>query len=150
MGALAPGTEAPPISGVTLGQGPMAVFFYKVTCPVCQMAGPRVQAFEEAYPGRIVGVGQDPAAEVAAFAGEHGMTFRQRADERPYPASHAYAIRVVPTILVVDPRGVIAATTESWDRDGFNAASRALSELSGLPYRAISEPGDGLPPFRPG
>src|ERR1700736_6395878 len=53
---LAVGSPAPPIPGVDFSAGPTTVFFYKVTCPVCQMASPKVQRFEEAYSGRIVGV----------------------------------------------------------------------------------------------
>jgi peroxiredoxin len=148
--ALDPGTAAPPIPGVAMGEGPRALFFYKVTCPVCQMAAPKVQSFEEAYPGLITGVGQDPEAKLGAFAREHGMTFPQRSDEPPYSVSMAYGIRVVPTLFVVDADGIIVSSTESWDREGLNAGSRKLAELAGLPYRSISEPGDGLSPFRPG
>jgi len=150
LAALDPGTAAPPIPGVALGGTPLALFFYKVTCPVCQMAAPKVQAVEEAYPGLIIGVGQDPEPKLAAFAREYGMTFPQRSDAPPYAASMDYGIRVVPTLFVVDGDGVIVSSTESWDREGFNAGSRKLAELAGLPYRAVSEPGDGLPPFRPG
>jgi peroxiredoxin len=150
LAALDPGAAAPPIPGVALGGQPRALFFYKVTCPVCQMAAPKVQAFEEAYPGLITGMGQDPEAKLAAFAGEHGMTFPQRSDEPPYSSSTAYGIRVVPTLFVVDADGIIVSTAESWDREGFNAGSRMLADLAGLPYRPISEPGDGLPAFRPG
>jgi len=41
-------------------------------------------------------------------------------------------------------------TVESWDREALNEVSGALAEVSGLPYAPISNPGDGLPPFRPG
>src|SRR5438874_1726033 len=53
MRALAAGSTAPPIEGIDFGTGPMALFFYKVTCPVCQMAAPKVQGFESAYPGHV-------------------------------------------------------------------------------------------------
>ena len=68
MQALDPGSSAPPIPGVDFDTGPLALFFYKVTCPVCQLAAPKVAEFQRAYPGRIVGVGQDPEGRVARTA----------------------------------------------------------------------------------
>jgi len=84
MRALAVGSTAPPIEGIDFGTGPMALFFYKVTCPVCQMAAPKVQGFEPAYPGRIVGIGQDPEEKLASFEREFGVTFLSLVDATPY------------------------------------------------------------------
>jgi peroxiredoxin len=146
----APGSEAPPVPGVDLGAGPTALVFYKVTCPVCQMAGPKLETFEHAYPGRSVGIGQDPPEKLDAFAREHGMTFPSRPDLPPYDVSNAYGIRVVPTVVLVGAESRVEAVAESWDREGLNEVSRRLAELAGLPYAPISEPADGLPAFRPG
>ena len=148
--ALRPGSDAPPIAGVEPGRGPMALFFFKVTCPVCRMAAPKAAAFAEAYQGRIVGVGEDPAPQVTTFSHETGMGFDAVSDPAPYPASDAYGIEVVPTLFVVDGDGRIVESVESWDRDGYNRASHALAGLTGLPYREISAGADGLPAFRPG
>ena len=150
MSHLEPGSHAPTIPGADPDGAPRAVFFYKVTCPVCQMAAPVIEGFERAYPGRIVGVGQDPEPKLAAFAAEHAMTFPSVTDAPPYAVSDAYGIEVVPTLFVVDGDGTIVSSVESWDRDGVNEASRALAELVGASPAAISDPGDGLPPFRPG
>lgn len=150
MSALAVGSKAPSIAGVDFHNGPLALFFYKVTCPVCQMAGPKVQGFEREYPGRIVGIGQDPDKKLASFGRQFGMTFRSLPDLPPYDASNAYGIEVVPTTFLVDAEGTILDAVESWDRDGLNQLSKALAELTDSPYAEISSPSDGLPPFRPG
>jgi peroxiredoxin len=150
MAALTPGTAAPPVPGVDFSRGPLTVFFYKVTCPVCQMAAPKAQRFEGAYPGGIVGVGQDPEDKLTAFDGAFGMSFPHLSDSPPYELSDAYGIRVVPTTFLVGTDGTILGSVESWDRDGLNALSARLAELAGAPYVPISERGDGLPPFRPG
>ena len=60
MQPLAPGSAARSVPSFDPAAGPKLLFFYKVTCPVCQMAAPKVEAFEEAYPGTILGIGQDP------------------------------------------------------------------------------------------
>jgi len=151
VSALDVGQVAPDIPGVDFGRaGPLALFFYKVTCPVCQMAAPKVQAFEDAYPGRIVGVGQDPPENLARFKAEYSMSFASLPDLPPYDVSNAYGIEAVPTMFLVNGAGTILASAESWDREGVNALSHQLADLTGSAYRSISEPGDGLPPFRPG
>ena len=150
MPPLHPGESAPPIDEVDFSQGPTALFFYKVTCPVCQMTAPKAAIFATAYPGRIVGIGQDPPDKLTAFDREFGLGLGSVSEQPPYPASEAYGVRVVPTMFLVGADGTILGSVESWDRDGFNSVSGQLAELSGLPFQPISRPGDGFPPFRPG
>lgn len=146
---IAIGSAAPPITSVTPA-GPYALLFYKVTCPTCQMAAPALDRFERAYPGRMIGIGQDPADALAAFSTTYEMTFPSVCDRPPYDASNAYGIEHVPTMVVVDGDGRVADVVESWDRDGLNRASRTLADLVGAPAAVISDVSDGLPAFRPG
>jgi len=147
--AIPPGSTAPPIPGVAFDR-PKALYFYKVTCPVCQLSAPVSEAFERAYPGRIVGVGQDPPGKLGRFSGQFGLTYPFLADDPPYPVSAAYGLRVVPTLFLVDEGGTVLESVESWDREGFNRVSEHLAELTGAPPAEVSNPSDGLPPFRPG
>ena len=149
MEPLAPGSTAPPTPSFDITAGPKVLFFYKVTCPVCQMAAPKVQAFEEAYPGSILGVGQDPKEKLLEFSRTSGMTFRSVPDLDPYDASNRWGIRIVPTTFLVDGETVVD-TVESWDRDGLNRVSKTVAEMTGTAYRPISDPADGLPELRPG
>lgn len=150
MSPIAVGKPAPPIPGVTFGDGPVALVFYKVTCPVCQMAAPKVDRFERAYPGRIVGIGQDPQEELDAFADEFGMRIPVLSDPPPYEASDAYEIEAVPTLFLVGEEGTILEAVGAWDRDGYNRVSERLAGLVNSSAAIISEDGDGLPLFRPG
>jgi hypothetical protein len=149
MAPLSVGSPAPSVFGIPATEEPRLLFFYKVTCPVCQMAAPKVENFELGYPGLIRGVGQDPPDKLVWFSSEHGVTFRVRDDPSPYPASRAYGIRVVPTLFLIEA-GVIMDVVESWDRDRLNALSQRVASTLGAPYRQISDPSDGLPVFRPG
>ena len=142
------GSAAPPVAGEA-SDPPHALVFYKVTCPTCQMAAPVLERFSRAYPGRVIGVGQDPVGTLERFSDTYGLTFPSLPDEAPYEASNAYGIEHVPTIVVVGG-GRVADVVESWDRDGYNRASRTLAELLGADAVVISEPSDGLPEFRPG
>ena len=144
------GSPAPPLPWVDFSTGPTALFFYKVTCPVCQMAAPKVETFETAYPGRIAGIGQDPRTKLDDFGRTYRLTFATTPDTPPYPVSQAYGIRVVPTIVLVGTDGSVEAVAESWDRDAVNDVSRRMSDLLHAPYAPISREGDGLPMFRPG
>ncbi len=150
MDLIEVGASAPRVPGVTFDDGPMAVVFYKVTCPVCQMAAPKVEAMGRVYPGRVVGVGQDPPGELDRFARDFGMAIPAVPDLVPYEVSNAYGIETVPTMVLVDGDGTVIDTVVSWDRDGYNRASARLAGLAGAKPVVVSEPSDGLPPFRPG
>src|SRR5262249_51894698 len=94
MAPLASRAAAPSIDGAHLGTGPAALFFYKVTCPVCRMAAPKAMALERAYPGAMLGIGQDPEPALGAFADEYGLGITSVSDRPPFPASDAYGIAV--------------------------------------------------------
>jgi hypothetical protein len=147
--AIAIGSRAPAVDGVGV-VGPHALVFYKVTCSVTQMAGPPLARLGDAYPGTVVGVGQDPTRDLAAFAATYAWRFPQVPDLAPYPASNAYGIVSAPTVVVVDGEGLVADVVESWDRDGVNRASSTLAGLLHEEPVMLSEPDDGLPAFKPG
>jgi hypothetical protein len=141
---------APPVPGVAFGDGPTGLFFFKVTCPTCQLAAPTMAAFERAYPGRVVGIGQDPAEELETFARTYGMAIASVPDLPPYDVSNAYGITSVPTLFLVDADGTVLESVGAWDREGFNRVSAQLAELVGVPAVEVSEDGDGRPAFQPG
>lgn len=147
---IAPGTRAPQIEGIAFGDGPVALLFYKDTCPVCRMAAPLTAAFEAAVPGRLVGVSQDDVARTARFAEEYGFAAPSVLDAPPYPASEAYDVEAVPTLVLVGADGVVADVSGAWDRAAWNRIAASLAAAVGVPAFTVSEEGDGLPRFRPG
>jgi thiol-disulfide isomerase/thioredoxin len=149
MAPIGTGSMAPPIPGVDLRDGPRAVWFYKVTCPVCQMAAPVAERLHAAFPQTVVGVGQDPVPQLEAFGSQYGVSFPTVPDLAPYDVSEDYGIRVVPTLVVVT-EGRVSDVVESWDRDGYNRASSSLGVLTGREALGVSDEDDGLPFFRPG
>lgn len=146
---LAIGSDAPEIPGRP-ADGPRAVVFYKVTCPTCQLAAPKLQALEDAYRGRVLGIGQDPPERLEAFGATYEMPLPAVSDGPPYDLSNAYGVRTVPTTYVIDADGRVADVVEAWDRDGLNRASGVLAELIGEAPVWVSDPADGLPAFKPG
>jgi peroxiredoxin len=150
MSPLVVGDPAPPVPGVTFGDGPVGLFFYKVTCPTCRLAAPKMAAFERAFPGRVIGIGQDPPRTLERFSREHEMGIRSIEDPPPYTLSDAYAIVSVPTLYLVDADGRVSESVGAWDRDGFNRVAQGLADRTGRNPVVISDPTDGLPDFKPG
>jgi hypothetical protein len=143
------GSPAPGIAGVDL-QGPCALVFFKVTCGTTQLATPAIERLAQAHPARVVGLGQDPPDALDSFARTYALTLPLVEDPPPYAASDAYGITSAPTLVIVDGAGVVADVAASWDRDAWNRAAGTLAGLTGADPGPVSEPGDGLPDFKPG
>lgn len=150
MSPLAIGDRAPAVPGVSFEDGPVALFFYKVTCPTCQLAAPTMAPFEDMAPGRVVGVGQDPQADLVRFSEEYGIGIASVEDAPPYRASDAYDIVSVPTLYLIGGDGRVADVVGAWDRDGFNRVAATLARSVGAEPVEVSTPDDGLPAFQPG
>ena len=148
MAPLAPGEPAPPIDDRP-SDGPRMLFFYKVTCPTCQLSAPVADRLRRAFPDRFVGIGQDPPDKLESFARRFGASFDSISDAPSYEVSDAYGIRTVPTLFIVD-RDTVIETAESWDRDAWNRVAMRMGQLVGAEVEPVSSEGDGLPPFRPG
>jgi hypothetical protein len=147
---IAPGTPAPAVPGVDFTAAPTALFFFKVTCPVCQMAAPVAGALARAHTGRIEGIGQDPPEKLEAFDRDFGLGIEAHPDLPPYDVSAAYGIRTVPTLFLVGTDGIVLDTVESWDRRGYQRVAGGLAELLGTAPADLEPAMDGLPAFRPG
>ena len=124
-------------------ESPVVLAFFKTTCPVCQMAAPKVQALAEAGV-RVVAVGEDPPPAIQGYADRHGQKVTTLSEPAPYPASDAFGIDTVPTLFRVDEDGTVRDTVVSWNRAEWNRFAEAAGGA------AVSDEGDGLPPFRPG
>jgi hypothetical protein len=147
--AIATGAQAPPVEGATR-EGPHVLVFFKVTCGTTQLATPAIERLVQAFPGRVVGVGQDPQPALDAFSSEYGLTLPLVPDHDPYEASDAYGIVSAPTAVAVGHDGAVLDVAESWDRDAWNGLAARFADEIGVPSSTVSEPDDGLPDFKPG
>lgn len=151
---LSPGSPAPSFalpdaaSGATVADpwhhGATVVAFFKVTCPVCQLVAPKIQALADAGL-RVTAIGQDPPPKLAAYADRFGQRVQTLSEAPPYAVSNAWGISSVPTVFLVGTDGVVQDVSGAWSRDAWNRIATA----AGAPG-PISTDGDGLPPFRPG
>jgi peroxiredoxin len=158
---IASGTPAPPFSLSSLdgrtttladvtddGARAAVLAFFKTSCPVCRLAfpvyGELARRLEHAHVA-VVAVSQDGPDVARPWLAERSFEADALDDERDgYTVSDAYGIRIVPTLVVVEPDGTVGTVAEGWDRDAVNAiAGRFGTE-------PVSTPDDGLPPFKPG
>lgn len=123
--------------------GPVVLAFFKVTCPVCQLAAPKVRALADGG-ARVVGIGEDPSRKLTAFASRHGQRVPTVSEPSPYRVSDAYGVSTVPTLFLVDGEGIVRNAVQGWDRERWNALAVAAGA------QPVSSDMDGLPSFRPG
>jgi peroxiredoxin len=166
MPALASGVQAPEVELTGLdghrfslsaarARGPVVLAFFKVNCPVCQLAFPYLERIFKAYSKSgsftLVGISQNNAADTAAFNREYGVSFPVLLDEKDtYPASNAYGLTNVPTVFVVSPQGEIESTTVGWSKSEMSALNRKLAELSNAGPVQLFATGEKVPDFKPG
>jgi peroxiredoxin len=140
---LTTGSTAPPftlkdLDGVPhslteiLSAGPVLLAFYKISCPVCQLALPFLARIASGSL-QIFAVSQDDPASTRRFQAKFGVlpTLLDR-EEEGYPVSNAFGIAYVPTLFLVEPGGVISQVTEGFVK----------SDLESIGARA------GIPPIR--
>src|SRR3954462_2057009 len=165
MPALEIGNTAPEISLPMLGggtftlsdsrkDGPVALAFFKVSCPVCQMAFPFFERLHQAYRGknvRVIGISQDSAQDTAAFTKKYGITFPIALDDtRRYSASNAYGLTNVPTLFLVTPDGNIEISSVAWSRDDLHKVSDYFAATTGAEKKELVHASDNVPAFKPG
>src|SRR6266567_4924201 len=148
MAALGTGVEAPEINLSYLdgrkfslaearNKGPVVAAFFKVSCPVCQMAFPYLERIFKAYNKSstftFVGISQDNASDTQAFNRSFGVTFPVLLDPvGKYPASNAYGLTNVPTFFLISPEGEIDTSSVSWSKAEVEELNRKLSSLRGM------------------
>jgi len=127
-----------------LAHGPVALAFYKASCPTCQFTFPYIQKIFDRVGLRegftLWAVSEDDADETKDFIQQHGLTFHVLIDEYPYPVSAAFGMEFVPGIFLIQPDGKITVSDFGFTKAGLN-------QIAGVDFFT---PDDGLPATRPG
>jgi len=165
MAALTTGTKAPDFESRTLdgkrfslreelARGPVALAFFKVSCPVCQYAFPYLERLHQAYRQKgytLVGVSQNDAKETATFNKEFGVSFPVLLDDaRTYPVSNAYGLTNVPTLFWIASDGEIEISSVGWSKADFEAINRNMAGTGRISIAPVFKPGESVPDFRAG
>jgi peroxiredoxin len=128
-----------------LAKGPALLAFYKVSCPVCQLAFPYLERLSADTSLQIIGISQDDDSSTRAFNQRFGATFPTLLDQSAagYPASNAYAISSVPSLFLVEADGGISKSFSGFSKRDFEA----LGQRAGV---QIFRPEDNVPEWKPG
>jgi len=129
--------------------GPQALFFFKVSCPTCPLAAPAVERLRQAYPDiEVVAISQDDLPDARAWLDRLGLAAPIALEGDTYPASNAFNLVTVPTLVLIDGAGRIAAVQEGWSRKGYDELAGCAARLVGSTSVPIA-PGSG-PVWQPG
>ncbi len=122
--------------------GPVALAFFKVSCPTCQYTLPFLQRLRD---HNVIAISQDSAADTREFHEQFRISLPTLLDTRAagYPASNAFGIHHVPAIFLVEPGGKITQADSGFSRAGLEA----IAERFGAP---LFRPGEKTPAFKPG
>ena len=136
-----------------LQHGPVALAFFKVTCPVCQYAMPFLERIHRAHRGKaqIIAVSQHSRKETQLFLREYSITMPVLLDDpEHYPVSNAYRLTNVPTVFLIAPGGEIEVSSVGWDRKDIETINRRLAEEASLPVPALFHRGEDIVDSKPG
>jgi peroxiredoxin len=165
MPALEAGTKAPPVklptvSGGTfdlaeaLKQGPVALAFFKSSCPVCQMTLPYLERLHRANAGsklQLVAVSQDSKRDTESFMKQYGLTLPMALEEtNSFAVSNAYGLTNVPSVFVVAPSGEIETSSVGWYKQDIEALNQKMAQAAGKPPQPVFKPGENVPEFKAG
>jgi peroxiredoxin len=166
MSTLKPGAKAPEMSLTSLNgagkvslsqareRGPVVAAFFKVSCPVCQLAFPYLERIYKAYGSdkvTILGVSQDDANASRSFAKEYKISFPVALDDKAqYAASNAYALTNVPSIFLISPEGKVEMASIGWDKRDFEELNRRVAKASGKEPAPLFKPGEQVADFKAG
>lgn len=150
-GARAPSFRLRSLSGETrpleeiLARGPAVLVFYKISCPVCQLALPFLERLAAGSALQMVGISQDDDSSTRSFNQRFGVTFPTLLDssKEGYPASNAFGITSVPSLFVVETDGRIAKSFSGFSKRDLEA----LGERAGVP---TFRPEDNVPEWKAG
>jgi len=150
-GAHAPTFQLPRLEGgetslaAITAVGPALLAFFKISCPVCQLAFPFLERLHQ--PGKlpVYGISQNNARDTREFAKRYGVTFPMLLDleSTGFPVSNAYGLTNVPTLFLVEPVGSIAKTIHGWNKQEM----AALGATNGV---SVFRPEDNAPEWKAG
>ena len=166
MPAIQAGVKAPDINLPLLdgrefslaharASGPVVVAFFKISCPVCQLAFPYIERIYQAYgrSGKVTfaGVSQDNAKDTAAFNRTFGVSFPTLLDAQgKYPASNAYKITNVPSIFLISPEGEVEMSIVGWSKQEMEQLARTLADVTGDAPMPVVQAEEKVPDYKPG
>ncbi len=139
--------------GSLLQRGPVVVAFFKISCPVCQFAFPFLQRIFERFAGKnvsFVGISQDDPISTKEFNREFGVRFPTLLDDDGYPASNAYGLTNVPTVLLIARDGKVMVSSTGFDKAALEQITNELAQREKVSAVPLFLPDEVVPAYKPG
>jgi peroxiredoxin len=124
---------------------PALLAFFKVNCPVCQLAFPYLERLHSPERLPVYGVSQNGAPDTRDFSRRFGISFPLLldAESQHFPVSNAFGISSVPTLFLVERDGSVSRVVEGWSK----SEMERLGALAGV---RVFGPGDSVPEWKAG
>ncbi len=109
--------------------------FWATWCAPCRFLAPRLSAMQARHGAeglQVVGVTTDGADKVAEFVQREGLKYPMATDADG-ATSRAYSVRVLPTLVVIDKRGVVRDVAIGYE-------PRREAQIEALVQKLLAEP----------
>lgn len=145
------GSFAPPFTGTHTVSGTfptslaairgrvVVLDFWATWCGPCRLVAPKLSALQDRYGAQgltVLGVAADDPQDIAAFAARTAVSYALAADTDG-ETSRGYGVTTLPTLLIIDKRGVVREVAVGYDPAEESWLDRAVRAL-------LEEPGDAV------
>jgi thiol-disulfide isomerase/thioredoxin len=133
---LAPVTgTVPPSLGAMRGKV-VILDFWATWCTACRLISPRLSAWQAKFGPQglsVLGITDDPVEDALQGASKFGIRYAVATDES-YATQRAFGVRALPTLFVIDKKGIVRDVAVGFD------PSRE-KKLEALLQQLLAEPG---------
>jgi len=142
------GAPAPSWNGIAAVSGPLpsglgelkgrvvVLDFWATWCMACRMSAPKLAAWQAKFGAQglsVIGITDDPVPEASQAANSFGMRYAAIGTDESSMTQRAFGVRALPTVFVIDKRGVIRDVSVGFD-------PHKEAEMEALLTRLLAEP----------